>query len=137
MDRQIEAVRSVTLGLRRLAQDMLCDPHRHLRRDLEAATACWRRRHDRREHPAGTFDRQSRWYPGDSERQTCCDSVRGPSRAWPYSYMLHCRSVEHVAALYGVDPTMLRRATRQAALDIDALLRRRVIEETREVYHAA
>ena len=63
----------------------------------EKAYELWRSRQDRSSHPAGNFDNQSRWYPAAAERQPCCDAIRSPSAAYPYSLMTHCRSVEHIA----------------------------------------
>jgi len=73
------------------------------------------RRQKREVHPAGKFDRGGRWYPTDDEEQKCCASIRQPSRAWPYTLMSHCRSMAHVAALYGVDAREVRRAVRDEA----------------------
>jgi hypothetical protein len=56
-------------------------------------------RQDRREHPDGEFDKAGRWYPSDLERCECCNSIRYPSRSWPYSLLVHCRSKRHVANL--------------------------------------
>lgn len=81
---------------------------------LEAALSTYLARQDRREHPDGKFDKQGRWDPSEAEGQSCCRAVRSPSRAYPYSLMKHCRSVEHVAALYGVDASALRKAARKA-----------------------
>ena len=51
-------------------------------------------------HPEGTFDRARRWYPDARED---CDGdgsrTRTPSAAWPFSYMLRCRTRQHCAAL--------------------------------------
>ena len=55
---------------------------------------------DRRLHPDGEFDKAGRWYPSDAEKCPQCDSMRSPSRAWPYSYMVHCRTINHVCARY-------------------------------------
>ena len=55
-------------------------------------------RQTRRQHPAGETD-NSRWYPSDMERCVCCGAVRSPSRAYPWSLMLHCRTRVHIAAL--------------------------------------
>ena len=63
-------------------------------------------------HPHGTFDQKGRWYPSNEERQSCCHHISGPTRSYPYSLMVHCRTVEHVANTYGVDPRELRRAVR-------------------------
>lgn len=62
--------------------------------------ATWQDRHDRVTHPEGSFDSARRWYPSACE--DCGGSgsnARGPSRAFPYSYMLRCRSREHVRDL--------------------------------------
>lgn len=57
-------------------------------------------RRDRDAHPEGRFDRARRWYPSEIEDAdgdgTC---VRSPSRAWPYSYMLRCRTRQHCRVL--------------------------------------
>ncbi len=79
---------------------------------IMSAAKEYKDRQSRRTHPAGEFDKGGRWYPSENERQSCCDSIRSPSRAWPMSYNRHCRSAQHVAALYGVDPADLRRAAR-------------------------
>ena len=76
------------------------------------AVETYLKRQSRAEHPDGTFDNAKRWYPSDSEHQDCCRYIRGPSRAFPYSYMTHCRSVGHVAALYGVRENVLRSLAR-------------------------
>ena len=65
----------------------------------------------RASHPEGSFDNASRWYP--DEYYPCCTQVRSPSRAWPYSLMVHCRTAEHVANEYGCSVKMLRRIARQ------------------------
>jgi hypothetical protein len=75
-------------------------------------------RQERRTHPAGKFDRGGRWYPSETEEQHCCKVIRNPSRAWPYTLMTHCRSVAHIASLYGVDPKVLRRAIKDGAWEV-------------------
>lgn len=75
---------------------------------LDRAYTCWRRRQDRNEHPRGEFDNAGRWYPSAEERCECCSEIREPSRAWPNSLNKHCRSVEHVASLHGVEASQLR-----------------------------
>jgi len=72
----------------------------------------YKRRKDRLSHPDGTFDNKSRWYPSSSEVRKCCLKIRNPSAKWPYSLMKHCRSLIHVANLYGVDPSELRKIGR-------------------------
>ncbi|WP_457743266.1 hypothetical protein [Sulfurimonas sp.] len=51
-------------------------------------------RKKRDEHPNGTFDNAGRWYPDESENLDT-DYYRSPSRSYPYSYMLACRTLRH------------------------------------------
>ena len=89
------------------------------------ALETYRKRQSRAEHPDGGFDSAKRWYPSGSERQDCCRFIRGPSRSFPYSYLTHCRSVEHVAQLYGVRENVLRSLARNAekiqGVDVDLI----------------
>lgn len=73
-----------------------------------AALAEFRALSNREIHPEGEFDKAGRWYPSDYERCDCCDSIRAPSRAYPYSYMVHCRTLKHVCCKYGVDERTVR-----------------------------
>lgn len=66
------------------------------------AAELWRRRKSRAEHPDGSFDKAGRWYPSHTESQDCCRYIRRPSRIFPYSFITHCRSKEHIANLLGV-----------------------------------
>jgi len=77
---------------------------------IEKAVACYRKRQNRKEHPDGEFDRSGRWYPSEKEKCQCCHNVRSPTARWPYSLMRHCRSIEHIAHLFGVDVHDLRKA---------------------------
>ena len=79
---------------------------------LRTAVAAYYERRDRRAHPDGDFDTAGRFTPATSEWRDCCTAIRSPSRNYPYSYMLHCRTVVHVAALYDVDVAALRHAIR-------------------------
>jgi len=65
-------------------------------------------RRDRFSHPDGHTEKGQKWYPSDLEKQPCCKSIRSPSRAFPWSYMTHCRSLAHVASLYKCDPQNVR-----------------------------
>ena len=69
-------------------------------------------RRDRVQYPEGAFDSAGRWYPSKEEHCTCCDLVRAPSRHWPYSLMLHCRTLRHIARLYNVSLDELVRAVK-------------------------
>lgn len=52
-------------------------------------------RRDRICHPGGSFDSGGRF--SLSEKYDCCDGIRSPSRAYPFSEMLHGRTLGHVA----------------------------------------
>ena len=80
---------------------------------LEQAARTFIARRDRTAHPAGKFDNAGRWYPSEAETCDCCSSVRSPSRAHPFSYMVHCRTLKHVANLYGVNESELRKEVRR------------------------
>ena len=80
---------------------------------IETAVHEFIARRDRMSHPAGSFDKAGRWYPSSTEHCDCCDSVRGPSRAYPYSYMTHCRTMAHVANLHGASLSELRKEVRR------------------------
>ena len=77
-----------------------------------AAAIEFNARQARHSHPAGTFDKGNRWYPASGEQCECCESIRSPSRSFPYSLMAHCRTAEHVAHLFDVDLLLLKRAAR-------------------------
>jgi hypothetical protein len=66
------------------------------------ANNCYLRRKNRTEHPDGTFYSKGRWYPSKEEKRECCERVSGPSKAYPYSLMLHCRTAIHIAELYSI-----------------------------------
>lgn len=80
-------------------------------RDLVAAEE-FRARRDRRAHPDGRPDTGGRWYPAAGERCGCCEGLRAPSRAYPWSLAHHCRTAAHVGELYGVPAADVRRLAR-------------------------
>jgi len=69
-------------------------------------------RQNRKAHPDGQADKAGRWYPSASERQSCCNQIRQPSRSYPWGLMLHCRTMVHLAQAYDVPEADLRRASR-------------------------
>lgn len=78
----------------------------------DAISALYQSRKNRETHPEGKTDSGGRWYPSAAEDQDgdgMC--VRSPSRAWPWSYMLRCRTRRHCACLI---------AARLAGLDVPA-----------------
>lgn len=52
--------------------------------------------------PSGRRDNGGRWFPSPGEHRPCCDTIRRPSRAFPYTLLAHCRTARHIAQLYGV-----------------------------------
>ena len=82
---------------------------------IEKATQEYLDRQARAAHPDGRFDNGGRWYPSEDEECPCCSRIRNPSRRWPYSLNTHCRTLKHVAYLFDVNATDLRRAVRVAA----------------------
>jgi hypothetical protein len=70
--------------------------------EIEIAAAQFIRRQNRTEHPAGKFDKAGRFELANEERRTCCAGIRTPSRAYPYSEMIHGRSAQHVAHLHHI-----------------------------------
>lgn len=63
----------------------------------------------RRTNPDGSFDNAGRFYLAC---QLSCCAVRSPSRAYPYSQMLHGRTAEHVANTYHVSAADVRKIAR-------------------------
>jgi len=83
---------------------------------LAEAVEILHRRDTRAEKPDGAWEDRV-WLPSDSERRPCCDRIKPPdaSSGGAKSRLYdHCRSLEHVAYLRGVEPGDLRRAFRQA-----------------------
>jgi hypothetical protein len=46
--------------------------------------------------PTGRNDSGGRWYPSDKEICSCCKSIRQPSREYPWSLWMHCRTLKHI-----------------------------------------
>lgn len=65
---------------------------------------------DRKSHPEGKFDNAGRWYP--SEYCPCCNNIRSPSRAYPYTLLTHCRSAAHLAYVYEIEASDIRSASK-------------------------
>lgn len=97
-----------------------------------AAAFSARARRDRRERPDGSWDGAGRF----NLAETCgsvCEGYRTASRAYPYSELKHGSTVKHVAGLYRVAATNVRRlvalldaidgATPQTAHEAVAILR--------------
>ena len=79
---------------------------------LETAAREYIARRDRHAHPVGEFDSAKRFTLDSSEHCACCAGIREPSRAFPFSEMVHARTLKHVANLFNVDESELRRAVK-------------------------
>ena len=80
--------------------------------NMQAAIDCYYKRLVRDEHPEGEFDNASRWYPNEEEKCDCCYGLRVTSRSYPYSLMVHCRTINHIANLFQVDMTQMKKHIR-------------------------
>jgi hypothetical protein len=75
----------------------------------EWITDVYEMRRTRAVNPEGEIDDGSRWHPSKRENPDgSVNQCRSPSRAWPYSYLVHCRTRKHCrvlveAALAGKD----------------------------------
>ena len=83
--------------------------------NIEAAAREYLARQRRTTNPAGMFDEAGHWHPEDAEICGCCKVIRKPSKAWPLSWNAHCRTAGHVAQLFRVNLTDMRREARRLA----------------------
>jgi len=72
-------------------------PENHLERWVKTiATEIYAARKARMVHPEGRFDNAERWYPSGREQSGAgATNCRSPSRTWPFTYMVHCRTRKH------------------------------------------
>ncbi len=66
--------------------------------EIRAACVVMRRK-SRIDRAKGNYKPQ--WHPAPSERLSCCDLIRTPSRKYPFSLQDHCRTAFHIAELFG------------------------------------
>jgi hypothetical protein len=71
--------------------------------------------------PKGYFDSACRWYPFEDEKCPLCDTIRLPSRAFPYSLRTHCRTYKHVAAKHGITVKELKQAIEEYQFDQEVM----------------
>lgn len=83
-----------------MARQFLALPQ-ETREKIDKAALRYIRRKNRAEHPAGKFDSAKRWYPNPCEGLDV-SNFRSPSHAFPFSYLLACRTAAHCARLEGV-----------------------------------
>lgn len=95
-------------------------------------------RKERRTHPQGTFDREGRWYPESlGEERPCCQKIRPPSAKYPYSLLVHCRSLGHVASLFGLTIADVHRGVpKQPAALPEKVIRYKIVEVHEGVYRS-
>jgi hypothetical protein len=67
---------------------------------LHAAVAHYLDMDDRKARPEGTFDNANRFYLKTTFK--CCEGLREPSRAYPWSQMVHAKTAIHVAHQFGI-----------------------------------
>ena len=91
-----KAVKELIKFIRRYGTDLQKSLFEGLREEIESE---YEDRKCRSSHPDGEFDKAGRFYPSEQETCDCCAGIRSPSRAYPYSYMVHCRSKLHVTSL--------------------------------------
>lgn len=82
------------------------------KRKINRAAQRYLRRRDRVEHPEGRTDNAGRWYPAESENFDA-SHYRSPSRSWPWSYMIACRTIAHCAMLERI-PELLGEVRKEA-----------------------
>lgn len=61
---------------------------------------------ERHRHPQGRFDNAGRWYP--KEQFSCCCGLRSPTKSYPYSLMIHCRTLKHICNEFNVEEKEVR-----------------------------
>ncbi len=57
----------------------------------------------------GSTDSARRFYINADERADCCESVRNPSRGWPWPELKHLTTYKHTATRFGVSATELKK----------------------------
>lgn len=77
-----------------------------------AALLRYERRQARIEHPSGNFDNAKRWYPTGRDEEVI-DAGRSPSRSYPNSYNLACRSLAHCERYEQADHHVVLRLRRE------------------------
>jgi len=87
--------------------------HYRLSAKLRAAAQRYIDLKARRVHPDGEFDRAKRFYLSEEESHECCSKIKPPSRNFPFSYMLHARTMTHVATAFHIELPRLKWAVKR------------------------
>ena len=90
-------------------------------KEIEKAAQEFINRRDRITHPDGNFDKARRFELSEIETCACCEGIRTPSRAFPFSMMTHARSARHIASLFNVDVTEMKRLARRMQKEAETL----------------
>lgn len=69
---------------------------------LDLAAETYKSRQRKWKRPDGEIDQYGCWYPSADERRSCCDQIEQPTSVNRYALLAHCRTLRHVAHLYGV-----------------------------------
>jgi len=86
------------------------------------------------EPPRGETDNARRWYPIRQERQACCEQIRDPSRAYPWSLWKHCQSLAHKEHLFKArhaDVLALKKWISTTTIDVEKCDASAIIAELR------
>ena len=83
--------------------------------------------------PKGRSEKGQKWYPDSVERASCCDSVRSPSHAYPWSLYKHCFSRKHKRQLLLEQPSELEIKALAMTMDTALLF----VNETGLLLHVA
>ena len=68
---------------------------------LDKAAQEYLNRKSKKTFPKGSFHNH-KWYPSEEEKRNCCFAIRHPSIKFPYSLLGHCRTIKHIANVFGV-----------------------------------
>lgn len=84
----------------------------------QSAAITYLLRKHKKDYPSGYKDNGGRWYPEDSEKARCCNSIRNPSRAWPWTLFKHCFSLHHIVTMYGAERNKVQELLRKKNLPL-------------------
>ena len=75
---------------------------------LQAAVLEYLGRQNRTIQPSGYLDNKGHWTVPPEDRLSCCQGIQES-----LLYNVHARSLKHVAAMFGISPSTLRRAVKE------------------------
>lgn len=104
-------------------------------RRMERAVKTFLRRESRVESPVGEWQ-EGIWRPASSEHRPCCDEI-APAPGNKQALEAHCRTILHIAALFDVPATGLKRAVRAARSQVRPELPKSVGKSQAELFFDA